>query len=140
MNLLDILRLTSPIITGFMTNLIFKIDRDTANKVKARPPSWAFGVVWSLLYILVGISWYRIKNNQLSNILYISLLFLLCLWIAVYKYNKRYALYIIALCGLNTILLIISNYSTDPISSMLLAPLLVWLNFAQSLNYSVVNE
>ena len=55
----NILRLLFAMILGFGINLIpkCKISRNSGNIVKFRPPSFVFGIVWPILYILLGLSW-----------------------------------------------------------------------------------
>ena len=61
------------------------------NSVKFRPPGYIFGIVWPILFTLIGLSWVNSANklkSRLSDILYLSLSLLLASWIIVYSCIK----------------------------------------------------
>ena len=55
-NISNICRLIIPLILGFSMNAIpqCKMNKNAGSVVKFRPPSYMFGIVWTILYILFG--------------------------------------------------------------------------------------
>jgi benzodiazapine receptor len=120
------------------------MSKDSGVQINARPPSYVFAVVWTILYILLGISWVHSRNCKCNNskivdTLYITLIALLNYWIVKYGCDKdpKSALFILPFTILLTLILIV--YSLGTASSYLLLPLLVWLIYAMLLNYTEVN-
>jgi benzodiazapine receptor len=140
MNLIEWILLFTPMITGFVTSMIWKVGPSAGANVPARPHPIVFGIVWPILYILMGIAWIKLrKDNGISNdILFGIITLLLCLWIVIYYYNKKGGLYVILLCYLAVLLAIIHNSKNK--NSLLIVPLLVWLIFATMLNFTEVNQ
>lgn len=143
MKVIDLLIILLPSLFGFITSRFCNVGNKAGIEIKARPPPVVFGIVWFILYVLIGISWMKLRNvyksKNIVNILYIILIFLLNSWVIVYGCgkNKKNALYILPISILFNLILIL--YSLNTISSYLLLPLLVWLNFAMLLNYTEVN-
>ncbi len=103
--------------------------------VKARPPPIVFGIVWTILYILIGISWaLGTKGSTLINIFYSLLTISLFLWpIVCTKYGLEQAMYVMLFCILFTILCMVVN---STVSNILISPLIVWLFYASLLNFN----
>lgn len=119
-----------PIVTGFAASLICRIGKTAGATVSFRPPSWVFGIVWPILYILLGFSWiYAHREDKLNNIPYSILVGLLVAWIIVYGCldRKNIGLWIISLSILAAVMCCIVG-NTE--SRLLIAPLIVWLFFA----------
>jgi tryptophan-rich sensory protein len=100
-----------------------------------RPPKQIFGIVWPILYLLIGYVWMN-ASTQLENVLLMFLNFLLGLWIVVWscKGDKKNALYIIYGAITTTLALI----KVSP-NGVYLVPLAGWLLFASNLNWNSVN-
>ncbi len=110
------------------------------------PPDWVFPVVWTILYLLMAIGFYRILmlKKQGNNVNYAILLFsfqliLNYLWSILFFYLGSPFLALIDLCILILfiILTIISFYKLDKIATYLLIPYIFWCMFAVYLNYSI---
>lgn len=135
-NALDVILFLLPIISGFVMSAICPVSSSSGESVSFRPPSWVFGVVWFILYILLGLSWViaRHQDNGIVADVYYSLLTVsLILWIIVYSClnQKKNAIYVFSLsfiCILSALCL--GNLT----SKLMLIPLLVWLIYAFSLN------
>ena len=109
------------------------------NKSSLTPPDYVFGIVWSILYTLIIISFFIYINSYYSNkgiILFSIQIVLNLLWPYLF-FNKR------LLCGslINLVLLNIFVYLTylefnnySPLSSYLLLPYLLWILLALYLN------
>ena len=132
-----------PIILGYSTQLICKLDKNTGSAVKFRPPSIVFSIVWPILYILLGISWMISMNNTkmlwLTMMLYIVLNLMLYSWVIVYcKFkSKKGAVWVLV----SSIALSLACFTQgNNISKLLLTPLIAWLIFALHMNIADINS
>lgn len=128
-----------PMLSGFLSSSICSIGEGSGSTVKSRPPGYIFGIVWTLLYILIGISWVDSRKKYKQNVvdlLYSLLILLLCIWIFLYgcKKNKKFAMYSILFSIMITIFILMYSLS------YYLVPLLIWLLFALLLNFEEVNN
>ena len=121
-SIIDYFYLFLPIISGYMMTMFCKPSKNAGAIVKFRPPAWVFGIVWPILYILLGLAW--INSKQLS-LFYWILIILLDLWLYIYscKNNKIGGVFIIFLSILALLYIFINVSQTI---KYYLAPLLVW--------------
>lgn len=126
----DFFLLFAPLISGYTMSAYCGPSKTAGASVKFRPPAWVFGIVWPILYILIGLTW--IKSKHLS-FRFVILLILLNLWLLVYvcQKNKVGGVYIIFL-SLLAALYIFTDL--DKSTKYLFIPLLIWLLFAGFLN------
>ena len=140
-NASNICRLIIPIILGFCINFIPQCRvKDAGAVVKFRPPKITFSIVWSILYILFGLSWIlaykevNVKNGKiLVDVFYSIITILLSLWIIIYGClnNKKGGIYVLFTC----IGFVILAMNVSPITSrLMLTPLLTWIILASLLN------
>lgn len=129
-----------PALLGGITSMFCKVSKSSGQNVLIRPPPKVFGIVWPILYLLLGYSWFLESTNSLSFIFYLILNFLLCLWIVYYSCLKNNVLsvYILVLSILFTLLAYTS--ATNIISKLTILPLLAWLILAYSLNVIEVEK
>ncbi len=115
---------------------------DNLNKSPLNPPSYVFGIVWPLLYILMFISFgIVIYNNRTDKIRFFIIQFILnLLWTTIFFKYKSIVLAFIMLILIIffTILTIIDFYSVNNISALLLIPYILWLSFASYLNLYII--
>ena len=115
---------------------------DNLNKSPLNPPSYVFGIVWPLLYILMFISFgIVIYNNRTDKIRFFIIQFILnLLWTTIFFKYKSIVLAFIMLILIIffTILTIIDFYSVNNISALLLIPYILWLSFASYLNFYII--
>lgn len=137
-----------PLAVGLISGLLIRNTVPlyaTVTKPPLAPPGWLFPVVWTILYILMGISSYMIaisdspsRNNAL--ILYAVQLFWNFLWPLVF-FNLQWfllALVILVILWYTVYQMIKSFYAISPLAAKLQIPYLVWLTFALYLNLAVV--
>lgn len=141
-NAANIVRLIIAIVLGFGINIIpqCRTSKKSGAIVNFRPPAAAFGIVWTILYILFGLSWILAANtpNELNSPVIIDVFYgiitvLLALWIVVYSCmgNKKGGIYVIATC-IGVIVLTLNVASV--VSRLMITPLLTWLILALLLN------
>lgn len=108
------------------------------------PPGWVFPIVWTILYILMGIAAWRVYESRgcdkrLAFSLYGNQLLLNMVWPLLF-FNL--SLYFFAFAWLLLLWLIIyltiRQFSQlDPQAGRLLVPYLVWVSFAGYLNLAI---
>ena len=108
----------------------YPISKDSGEKLWFRPPPYVFMIVWPILLLLIGYSWYL---RPKLVFFYAILTLLLSSWSMVWNNSKFYAFINIICTLLFTLFLILYKYVKK--SSILLVPLLLWLSFASVLNY-----
>jgi benzodiazapine receptor len=106
------------------------------------PPSWIFGPVWTILYIMMSIAIWKIWINtfDLKMLkLYFIHLFFNGTWSIVFFGFHQIGLALINLVTiLIFIILLMKNYlKMDKVSFYLMAPYLLWSSYALILNGSI---
>ena len=110
------------------------------------PPAWLFGPVWTILYLLIATSGYRISSLKSSNLKNIALglwalqMCLNTLWTPVFfgAFDLQGALGIIVILWLTIVSYIVVSFKIDRASSYLFMPYWVWVSFATALNFSYI--
>lgn len=128
----NIFRLLYPMLIGYIISYKCKMNKNDGSIAKFRPPPVVFGIVWPILYILIGLSWITAINsnkNKYTETIYFILSSLLGIWLIVYSCfkDKKSALYVLLLILLSIVILMIIGPKN---SQFLLSPLLVWLFYA----------
>jgi tryptophan-rich sensory protein len=107
------------------------------------PPNWVFGVVWPVLYVFLGISWFLVyqRNGELKEF-YIQLLLNL-IWTRIFFYYKQVELGFVIICAI--LFFTKKTYTRflkiNAIAAYLLIPYMIWLTFAGYLNgYIMLNN
>lgn len=106
------------------------------------PPNWVFGPVWTILYVLMGVSLYLVWTRSPSRIavtFFIIQLMLNFLWSFLFFYfkNPLLAFIDIILLLIMIILTIIQFYPISKTAAFLLIPYILWVSFATILNFSI---
>lgn len=99
-------------------------------------PGWVFPIVWSILYILMGISSYLVRDNKrLINIYKLNLIVNLTWPFIFFTFNlKVFAFFWILLLIIIVGYMIYEFYKENKLAGYLLIPYLLWLVFAAVLN------
>ncbi len=132
-----------PVLIGIIVGLIMGPFNDykSLELPPLAPPGIVFPIVWSILYILMGVSAYLIEQDKNSNnlsIYYLQLGFN-ALWsiiFFVFKWHLLAFIWIIILIIL-VIIMIIRFYKINKTAAWLNLPYLLWLIFAAYLNLGV---
>ena len=106
------------------------------------PPGWIFPVVWTILYLLMGLSYYIVCNNSCNPVIkqiFNLQLFFNLLWPIIFFIFEQLLLSSIWIVGLDIliIVMILVFTQTDKKAGYLQIPYLVWSLFATVLNISI---
>lgn len=110
------------------------------------PPGWVFGVAWTILYILIGLSLAMLlhakgaKGREKGLALFAVQLLLNFAWSPVFfHFHKvQIALGLIAAMIVALVGLILLVWRIRVVAGLLLYPYLAWLMFAGLLNYRIM--
>jgi tryptophan-rich sensory protein len=143
-----------PLLISFILqriNPLFGVDTQNnwyrnLKKSNFQPPGYVFGIVWTIIYLLIGYSIYLFviyyKNNYLFNlalIIFIIQMFLNYSWTYVLNKfkNLRLSFYHIILITIFVIINVKLFYRIKPVMGYLLIPYMLWLLFASFLSYDL---
>ena len=141
-----LLYILTPLIGGSIVGLIINksIDYNYLVNPPLSPPSYLFPIVWSILYSLIGTSYYIYRKNNNDDSLTIRLyyiqLILNYLWSIIFftlKLRTLAVIWIIVL-AITIIYLMIRFYKEERTSFYLLIPYILWVLFATYLNIGIV--
>lgn len=144
----DYLYLFLPNILGGLFGSICPMTQVARPKTNSQPPGWVFGVVWPILYLLLGWNWMKTKDNNLLNGLQIALTVVLNLWVYSAGCKNDYkmgALVFIPIVAVSFAVWILSSLQSigNPqlwYLPLLLTPYLAWILFAHQLNVHIVEK
>ncbi len=134
-----------PVIVGGVVGIIISrfIDYEVLQKPFLAPPGFLFPVVWTILYILMGISYGILKSKGLTDektdLIYYLQLVVNALWsifFFVFDWQLFSFLWIILLDILVAIMIYVF-YSKDKLAGLLQIPYLLWILFASYLNLAI---
>jgi len=138
--------LVIPLTVGSLSALLTQNSMETFNSITKpgiAPPGWLFQVVWTILYILMGIASYLVltsgKPNDDALIVYGIQLVFNFFWSIIFFNLKLYLpafiwLVLLWLLILKTTLLF---YQISKPAGYLMVPYLLWVTFAGCLNFSI---
>ena len=131
-------------LASFITSDNIEIFLDL-NKPPLSPPAWLFPVVWTILYILMGIASYlvyssgkRVGVTTALKVYGLQLIFNF-FWSIIFFNLSNYLFAFIWIVAL-WLLILLTNRLFDKISvaaGYLLLPYLIWVSFAGYLNWGI---
>ena len=119
---------------------------EMVQKPPLSPPGWLFPVVWTILYILMGIASWLVLTSDTSPerirramIPYIIQLVFNFFWSILFFNLERYLLAFFWLAVLWVLVLktTVRFYRLSPLAGLLMLPYLVWVTFAGYLNLGI---
>jgi translocator protein len=106
------------------------------------PPSWLFGPVWTVLYVMIAISgwlvWQRVGLGKAMGV-FAAQLVLNVLWTPIFFGAEMFALAFVDIVAL-WVLIGLTIYQFAKVSRLaaaLLVPYWAWVTFASALNYAI---
>lgn len=138
--------LSAGFIGSFFTSPNISIWYASLQKPEFNPPNSVFAPVWTILYILMGISLFLVwkegwenKNVRTSMGIFGVQLLLNIAWSGLFfgLQNPFYALIEILILWFAIFLTILKFYNINKVASILLIPYILWVSFASVLNYFI---
>jgi tryptophan-rich sensory protein len=108
------------------------------------PPNWIFAPVWSVLYVLMGVSawlvWRRVGFTGAGGAvlgLFLVQLVLNALWSHLFfgQHRPDLAFFEIAVLWVAILAVVVSFWRMDRVAGALMLPYLAWVGFAAVLNF-----
>ena len=132
-------------LAGFLTKDSMKLF-ENLNQPPLSPPGWIFPVVWTVLYVLMGLaSWLvvtsdgePVKKYRALTVYVLQLVFNF-FWSILFFNQQAYLgafFWLVALWVL-VFLTMVLFYRIRPLAGDLLLPYLLWVTFAGYLNYGI---
>lgn len=143
--LVSLFRIFFPLIIGGIVGLIISkyIDYSELIKPPLAPPKLAFPIVWSIIYLLMGISYYLFrKDNNADNldiIIYYLQLFVNAMWSIIFFVIKNRLLAVVWILLLLVLIIVLLRrfWDKNRVSAYLNIPYLVWTIFATYLTIGI---
>ena len=134
-----------PVVVGLLIGAITSssIEYNTLIKPVLAPPSILFPIVWTILYILMGVSYGILETKSLVdteiNFIYYFQLLVNALWsIIFFTFKWRLFAFIwLLILLLLIVMMIIKFYQRDKVAGLLQIPYLLWALFASYLNFAI---
>lgn len=138
-----------PLAVGGLSAFFTRNDMDLYKEIitpPLAPPSWLFPVVWTILYILMGISSARVylksKNKQIRDHALLSYgisLFMNFMWSIIFFKMRSFLFAFFWLLGLLFFIIRTIYYyaKADTLAARLQIPYALWVSFAGYLNFAI---
>ena len=138
-----------PLIVGGISALLTRNSMDTfaaLNKPLLSPPGWLFPVVWTILYVLMGVASYLVLTSEKEQWKIKQALWFYKLQLCVNFFWSIYffilSVYLFSFIWLLLLWILIIGttirfYRITNWAGYLMIPYLLWVTFAGYLNYSI---
>ncbi|MFH1787812.1 MAG: TspO/MBR family protein [Candidatus Altiarchaeota archaeon] len=152
---IDWIRLSGCVLICFLAGFIGSLYTTSSiptwyaslTKPSYTPPNWLFGPVWTILYIMMGVSLYlvwqtdpKITWTKSALALFAAQLILNTSWSIVFFGLReiKWALAVIVALWILIAATIVSFKRHSQTAARLLAPYLAWVTYACALNYGIL--
>ncbi len=134
-----------PVALGAIVGILISgaMDYESLPKPPLAPPPLLFPIAWSILYVLMGVSYGILRSNSLTdtslNALYYSQLAVNLLWpifFFVLKWRLFAFIWIVVLLLL-VIIMAVRFYNKNHAAGLLQLPYVAWVAFASYLNIAI---
>ena len=140
--LILLITFTASIIGGFITSIYKEPWYSSILLPSYNPPSWVFGPVWTILYILMSISawsiWIRDFDKRILKLYFIHLFFN-AIWSVIFFGLHQIGLALINLIIIVFFILLLMKiyFKKNLLSFYLFLPYFIWTSYALVLNSSI---
>lgn len=142
-----LLCLAIPLAVGGLAGILTKdsmMQFALVNKPPLSPPGWLFPVVWTILFLLMGLASYLVSRSDSAQkrpalILYAIQLIVNFFW-SIFFFNFEWYLFSffwLVLLWVLILLTIRAFWRVSPVAGILLIPYLLWVTFAGYLNLAI---
>lgn len=138
-----------PLLVGGVASLLTGNAMEQFSQVQQpplAPPGWLFPIVWTILYILMGVSGYLISEADASTeqktralIIYAAQLVVNFLW-PIFFFSLEWYLFSffwLVLLWVLVAMMILEFSKISELAAKLNVPYLIWLTFAGYLNFGI---
>ena len=144
-----IISILIPLLVGGVSAFLTRNSMATFESVAKpplSPPGWLFPVVWTILYILMGIASYLVSISKGPKTLSDSALAIYALqlvfnffWSIIFFNMEAYLFAFVWLIALWLLILwtTVSFYKINKTAGLLMIPYLIWVAFAGYLNFGI---
>lgn len=131
----------SAMLTGDMMKEYFFL-----NKPPLSPPGWVFPVVWTILYVMMGLASYLVINSGADKsltvralVFYVMQLALNFFWSILFFNYSLFLWAFIELIAMWAVILIttVLFFRTNTVAGTMMIPYVLWSTFAAYLNFAV---
>lgn len=138
-----------PLGGGILISFLTKSNINMYNNFKKpifAPPSFVFPIVWTIIYILIGIAAYRIymnnkngKDDKGAYFYYLIQLSVNFLWSIIFFNLRLYGISFLLTLMLLILIIIttIKFFKADKIAGGLMVPYILWVSFASVLTFFI---
>ena len=112
-----------------------------------KPPDWAFGIIWTVIFILSAIAWvkaYGVTTN-VRDVAILAILFLIngvlnAVWSLLYfkMHRPDWSLIEAFFLWFSVLLIILVMMKNCKMGALLMMPYLLWVSCAIALNYETI--
>ena len=145
-----VISISSALAVGGLSALLTVGNMDlysTINTPPLAPPAILFPIVWTILYVLMGISAAMIYNTETAPMpqrksalyTYVLSLFFNFFWSIIFFNMRNFLFAFIWLLVLLFLIIrtIMKYYKINPLAAYLQIPYLIWVTFAGYLNFAI---
>jgi len=134
-----------PVAIGVIIGLITsgEAQYNTLIQPSFAPPGILFPIVWTILYVLMGVSYGILQSKELVTpdiqLIYYLQLFVNAMWSIIFFTLewRLFAFFWILLLIVLVVIMIVKFYNKNKLAGLLQIPYLLWITFAAFLNFSV---
>lgn len=142
-----LISLAVPMLVALLCITLIKDDVPIYNSLNLpffAPPSQLFGIVWSILYLLMGVSFYFVaqtdsEEKPFALSLYVVQLFFNVTWCIVFFILRTYFVAFITAVLLECLVICMVAWflKVDKIAGILQIPYMLWVMYASMLSFGI---
>jgi tryptophan-rich sensory protein len=129
-----------PLLLAGIVSLLVSFDMySKINLPSIAPPAILFPIVWTILYLMMGISLFLNRNNKKNMMIFYIQLAINYLWVFLFFMFEMFlgSFMLIVLLDVLVIYTILEFYKENKASAYMLIPYLLWSVFASYLNWQI---
>lgn len=129
-----------PLAIGILVSLLVNFDLySRINLPDLAPPAIVFPIVWTILYLMMGVSLFINRENKKNMMIFYIQLAINYLWVFMFFMFEMFlgSFILIIILAVMILYTILEFYKHDKTSAFMLIPYLIWTVFASYLNWQI---
>ena len=129
-----------PLLLAGIVSLLTNFDMySKINLPSIAPPAILFPIVWTILYLMMGIALYLNRTNKKNTTIFYIQLAVNFLWVFIFFMFEMFlaSFMIIVILDVLVLYTILEFYKENKASSYMLIPYMLWIIFASYLNWQI---